>query len=489
MSATNNTKQAAWIAIGNLFSYGFGIVSSMILSRYFDKADYGTYKQVLYVYNTLLMVFTLGLPRAYSYFIPRVPLVQARSLIKKITNLFFILGSVFSVILFVFSDVIAKILNNPDLGEGLRIFAIVPLLMLPTMGLEGVLASFKKTKFMAVYTIVTRVFKLLCVAFPVMIWDLGYKGALVGFVISDVVAFVIAMYLKNMPTRGVAHERCDITIKDIFSFSIPLLVASLFGILTTSADQFFVSRYFGNEVFAEFSNGSINLPFVGMIMGACSAVLSPIFSRMSHQKVDPHKEIFPLWRSVFEKTALLVYPLVIYCLVFADVVMIVLYSGKYEGSAFYFRMKLIDNFFRIIAYAPLLINIGKVKFYSNVQMYGAIVVVILELISVYTIHTAHAISVISMLCCLGRVFVYLYGVSKIFNVKFIELFPWKTFVKILLPSAIILLLERYILIELMSINNTLVSFVISFILYILVFFALSFPLKLNYIKIIKTLKK
>ena len=61
--------------------------------------------------------------------------------------------------------------------------------MLPTMGLEGVLASFRKTKYMAIYTVLTRIFKLVCVALPVMAWDLGYKEALIGFVVSDAVAF------------------------------------------------------------------------------------------------------------------------------------------------------------------------------------------------------------------------------------------------------------------------------------------------------------
>ena len=55
---TSNTKQAAWIAIGSFFSFIVGIVSPMILSRYFGKGDYGTYKQVMYVYNTLLTIFT-----------------------------------------------------------------------------------------------------------------------------------------------------------------------------------------------------------------------------------------------------------------------------------------------------------------------------------------------------------------------------------------------------------------------------------------------
>ena len=71
VNKSNNTIQAAWVALGSLFAFGFSIVSSIILSRYFDKTDYGTYKQVIYVYHTLLIVFTLGLPKTYSYFLPR----------------------------------------------------------------------------------------------------------------------------------------------------------------------------------------------------------------------------------------------------------------------------------------------------------------------------------------------------------------------------------------------------------------------------------
>ena len=324
MAQTNNTRQAAWVAIGSLCSFGFSIVSSMILSRYFNKADYGTYKQVIYVYTSLLTVFTLGLPKAFSYFLPRVELAQSKSLIRKITNLFFLLGGVFSLLLFVFAPQIASFLNNPDLIKALRIFAIVPFLLLPTMGLDGILATYKQSKFIALYQIATNVFKLLCVALPVMIWNLGYTEALIGFVVASVITFLMALYLQYYPVHGIASERCNVTYKELFKFSIPLLFASFWGIIIASADQFFVSRYFGNEVFADFSNGSMELPFVGMITGACATVLSPVFSRMSHEKLNPKTEIYPLWMNVFEKTAKLIYPLVIYCMVFADIVMVVL---------------------------------------------------------------------------------------------------------------------------------------------------------------------
>lgn len=488
MASTNNTKQAAWVAIGSLCSFGFSIVSSMILSRYFNKADYGTYKQVMYVYHTLLTIFTLGLPKAFSYFLPRVELAQSRSLIRKITNLFFLLGGVFSLLLFVFSPQIALILKNPELTKALRIFAIVPFFLLPTMGLDGILATFRQSKYIALYHISTNIFKLLCVALPVMVWNLGYEQALWGFVVASFITFLLALYLKYLPVKNEGNEKCEITYKDIFRFSIPLLTASLWGILIHSADQFFVSRYFGNEVFAEFSNGSMELPFVGMIVGACATVLSPIFSRLSHEKVDPKKEVYPLWMSVFEKTAKLIYPLVIYCMVFADVVMVTLYSGKYVDSQNYFRIKLITNFFTLISYGPLIINIGKVKYYSRVHMFTALIVVLLEFISVKTINSPYAISWISMLCHVGKIFAMLFMVSKFFGVKFYQLFPLKLIGQILIPSALFLLLERWVLIDLCHLNSWVVLLV-SVIVYVLVYYVYSILVKMDYIGLVKPLIK
>lgn len=486
--STNNTKQAAWIGIGSLFSFGFGIISSMILSRYFDKADYGTYKQVMYVYNTLLTVFTLGLPRAYSYFLPRVPLEQSRYLIKKISTVFIVLGFIFSITLFCSAGIIARILKNEDLEIALRIFAIVPSLLLPTMGLEGILATYKKSVYMAVYTVVTRIIMLIAVVIPVCFLHGGYIEAIIGFVISSLFSLLIASYLKYLPVKDAGRDKCEITIKEVFKFSIPLLLASLWGMIIESADQFFVSRYFGNETFADFSNGNMNLPFIGMIIGATTTVLSPVFSRMSHEQVDPKTEILPLWKSVYEKSAKIIYPLVLYCLVFADSIMILLYGAQYEVSGGFFRIRLITNFFTIIAFAPLLINVGKVKFYSSVHLYGALALVLMEFIGVKVFQTPYVISVISAICVLGRIFVMLWVISRLFGVSFFQLFPIKLIIKLLIPPAFILLALRLILINYFSLSTILVI-VISLITFGILFLLYSYFAKIDYLSILKSLRK
>ena len=486
MTQTNNTKQAAWVAVGSLCSFGFTIVSSMILSRYFNKTDYGTYKQVMYVYNTLLMVFTLGLPKAFSYFLPRVELAQSKSLISKITNLFFILGGAFSVLLFVFSPQIAQFLKNPDLTKALRIFAIVPFLMLPTMGLEGILASFKQTKFIALYHVATNLFKLLCVALPVMIWGLGYEQALWGFVVASFITFLLALYLKYLPVKGQPREKTSITFKEIFNFSLPLLTASIWGILINSTDQFFISRYFGTEVFADFSNGALELPFVGMIVGACSTVLTPLFSRQVFEKSDFKTTIYPVWQSSFAKSAMLLYPIVIFCIYDAVSIMVVLYGSQYAASGAYFQVRLTVNFVKIISYYSIIMAIGATRFYSRAFAVFFFIMAGMEFLSVKLFPNPVLITVIHSVLTIINCLVFIGYIANYFKVSFFSLFPYKTLAKVI-GSSIVAILIVWCLGLLLNTEIILVQLIVDFVVFCIVYFMLSFWLKINYINIIKPL--
>jgi len=483
---TNNTIQSFWISLGSLFAFGFGILSSMILSRYFPKDDYGTYNQVLYVYNTLLSVFTLGLPKAISYFLPRIPIDQAKKLIKKITNLFFLLGGSFSVVLFIFSPQIAVILKNPDLELALKVFSPVPFFMLPTMGLEGILATYRRTQFMAVYTVLNNVLKLLLVALPVILFKGGYIQAIIGFTIASFICFVVALYLKYLPVKNAGNEHCPISYREIFRFSLPLMYASLWGVIISSADQFFISRYFGAAVFAEFSNGALELPFVGMIVGATSTVLTPLFSKKIYENANPKKEILPVWISVFEKSVMIIYPLVLYFWFFADIVMVVLFGCIYENSGIYFRIKLIVNLFSMISYIGLILAIGANKFYANVHLAHAFLLITLEYICVKLFPSPYLITTISVICRIANIFAMLIFISKYFKIRLVELFPLKLMVQILVPSIFLLLILRFGLIRLSFLNNLLIL-IIGGILYFALFYLWSSYKKIDYISIIKPL--
>ncbi len=483
---TSNTQQALWVGLGSLFSFGFAMVSSMILSRYFDKGDYGTYKQVLYVYSTFLTVFTLGLPKAFSYYLPRVPLNEAKNLISKITNLFYWLGGFFSVLLFVFSGQIAVFLNNPDLELAIRIFSPVPFLMLPTMGLESILATYRKTQFITIYTITSRILMLLCVVLPVVIFKGTYIHAIIGFVAASALTFAVAIYFKFLPVRHEANDKCNISYKEIFRFSFPLLYASLWGMIISSSDQFFISRFFGNEVFAEFSNGSMQLPFIGMVIGAGATVLGPIFSKHIHEEADFKTVTLPLWTSVFEKSVKLLYPLVIFFWFFADFIMVLLYSGIYENSSIYFRIKLVVNLFTMISYGPLIIAMGATRYYANVHMYSAILLVIFEYVAIQLFQSPYAVTAVSVICQIGRILALLIFISRSYNISLLDLFPLKLIAKILIPSIILLYIIRHIVVVTLQLNS-IFSLIVAVIAYGITYLIWSYFAKIDNLSIIKPL--
>lgn len=489
MSETNNTKQAAWIALGSLFSFGFGIISGMILSRYFSQTDYGTYRQVFYVYSSLLAVFSLGIPKAYSYFLPRSPLNQSKDLIRKITNILFVLGGFVSLLLFLGAGFVADLLKNPELKTALWIFSPVPFLMMPTLGLEGILATYRKTKFVALYTIATRIISLLCVALPVFFFDIGYKEALIYFDIGCVVSFLIALRLKYYPVRHEQNDKTEEKFSNILKFCLPLMVASLWGVLINSTDQFFISRYFGTETFAIFSNGAMELPFVGMIIGASATVLTPLFTRQVHEHADFKQEIYPIWRSSFEKSAMLIYPITIFCLFDATLVMTVMYGEAYHASGEFFQIKLFTYFFKIISFYSILLALGATRFYERVHLFNFLILAIIEYASILIWNNPLLITAIHVACTIGNCIVFLYYIARRFSVSLWFLFPKLTILKTFIASAIaigiVLFIRTYQYPQISDFSKLCADIGI----FLLAYLTVCIPLKLNYKKLIIPLIK
>lgn len=431
MTASSNSRQAMWVAIGQFCAYAIGIVSPMILSRYFDKGDYGTYKQVMYVYNTLITVFAFGLPRSYSYFIPRVSIGESKDVVRKITRLFVILGVFFSLLLYFGSSIIALILKNPDLDLALKYFSPTPLFLLPVMGLDCIMASYKRTQFIAIYSVITKIFTILCIVVPVILFKCNYLSAIIGFDIASFISFLLALYFRNIPTKGIELEKTSVTIKEILAFTAPLIIASVWIMIFQSANQFFVSRYYGNEVFADFSNGFIEFPVIPMVVNSVATVLLPLFSGMV---VNDKDNLKIAWINALEKSIKITYPIAVFSIIFAALIMTCFYGSQYESSGIYFIVKNFEGFFMIIPFYPIILALGKTNQYSNIHLVMALAIVPLEFIIVKFGLPAIMIGVVFEICVFAKVALQFRVVSRTINMTFKDLIPMKSMVRIITVS-------------------------------------------------------
>lgn len=372
MKKNSNFEQALWLGLGQFCTFAISFISAAILSRYLDKTEYGTYKQILYIYVTLQSLFTLGLPNVFSYFIPRLEPGEQKTFIDTMTRIFLVIGAVFSLILFTCSDLIAQILKNPELSVGLKLFSPFPLFTLPTLGVEGIYTAIRKTRAIAIYQLTTRVLMVLCIVLPVIILGNNYEIAVIGWGAASFITFIIAMYLKKQPYMNVNKEYVENLYKQIFEYATPLLGAFIFGFIISSADQFFISSYYGVNAFADYSNGCINIPIAVMVTSSVKSVLLPLISKAEHKgNLAPALESY---KNAVCKSSILVFPLLTFCFFFSEEIMTFIYGLQYATSSLYMKSYIIRDFISVLPYFAVLMALNMSKTYMYMHIWGAVLV-------------------------------------------------------------------------------------------------------------------
>lgn len=409
-----NFNQALWLGIGQLSTFAISIVSAAILSRFFDKTEYGTYKQILYVYTTMQTVFTVGLPGAFAYFIPRMNSSQQKTLVNGLNRIFLLLGLLFSVCLFVLSAPIARFLNNPELAMGLKLFSPFPLFTLPTMGVEGMYTALKKTKSIAYYNVFSKTAMLFCIVLPVVLFKSSYKVAVIGWGVAAFLTFIVAMYMKNKPYVEVKKELVPNMYKSIFSYSLPMMGASMAGFFITSADQIFISRYYGTETFAVYSNGCLSVPIIGMIATSVKQVLLPIFSKAD--AAGNLRGSIGIYNNAVSKSVTIIFPILLFCMFFAKEIMSFFYGQQYESSGVFWQCHMLRDFMDVFPYYSVLLAIAATKVYMYAHIGVAIFTYVIDYLLVKIGCQPYMIVVTSsLLAILLRVvcFIYIYKKTNI----------------------------------------------------------------------------
>lgn len=376
----NNTAlQGIWLGIANSSNMIVAILSSIVLSRYFDKVEYGTYKQIIFVYNTFLLIFQAGIPSVFSFFLPRYSMQEGKYIIRKLNMMLFSLGLLFSIFLFTFSDIISDILNNPELADGLKIFSIFPLFTLPTLGIEGLYVTLKNTKFIAIYQILTRVLMLCCIVLPIILIEgASYKFAIVGWGFASLISFFIALWAKIKPYKRIIEKEVLGVSKQILKYSLPIMGSSLVLLFFNSVNQIFISRYCGVETFAEFSNGFIALPFVPIFIAPFRQLLVPIFSKASQH--CEYNEAINTFNSGIIKISVILLPFIVFSIFFAKDIMIFLYGKQYSSSAIYFQIMLIFHLFELFPFTVVLSSIGRTDIQFEIDCICTVFIYIINIV-------------------------------------------------------------------------------------------------------------
>jgi O-antigen/teichoic acid export membrane protein len=230
-------KDSFWALSGNVFGKGLALVASVCIARLLGRDVFGMYGLIRTVLLSIAVFSTFGLGYTATKFIAEYTknhLQKVRAIISNIMQITLVTGSLFAILLFVFSKQIANYLGAADLYNAIRYLAVIVIFNSITTTQVGMLAGFKKFKVIARINLINGIFMLVCSVG--LTYFYGLNGALLALLMAQILN-CLQNYLevrKSIQKLNVSDDNTKYSIKrELVTFSFPVaLQEMLYSILT-----------------------------------------------------------------------------------------------------------------------------------------------------------------------------------------------------------------------------------------------------------------
>ena len=408
-------KQAGILSLTEFFRLAIKAIIGIALARLITPAELGSYRQLFLIYTTFSTLLLLGIPQSMLYFLPKAENIEKqRIIVTRSLNLISGLGLIFALCLFIFRKAISQAFNNPQLEELLIIYAIYPVFLFVTQFFSSVMMGLKQPLKVAKFTIFSVLSDLVLIV----------GAAIFAKKISIIVcAVIISAFLQWLYARISLAQYKDKKLrfdfpsfKEQMNYALPLGLSSIIGIISIQIDKFMISGFFTPEKFAIFSLGATEFPIVGVLANSINSVLLPHLNSTNTQKMGE------LYSGAVRKNAILVFPLMALCYIFAKPIYTLIYGKLYVESAIYFKIYLLVLPLRIATYGILFQAFGKTKYI----MYNSIFVFIANIILNYFMIIQFGMkgaAVATVIVTWISVIIYLFQIAKVLKLDLHAFFP------------------------------------------------------------------
>lgn len=365
--------------IGRLINAFFNLLTLPYLARTLPKDDYGTYGQVLLVGEVALLLFSLGLGQViFIQFADKEQKDDDVFMTNFLTNL--MLGVTLILGTLLLSNQIGATFHNAQLVKLIRIYGISLVFQLIVGSLDSGLIHFNKVKQMVLIEVITNVLRISSLFIAIWFFD---SLELVFLLLTSVwfVHFLLKLWFIPREVRS-GRLRKMLFYKQ-FQVGVPLGVTALVSVMFKRTDGIMISNMLSTTDYAVFRMGAIEVPFLYTIFGAVTTIIMPEVTRLyADRKVD---EIITLKRKVIRNTVALIYPTLIFVLIFSFPLLRMYLGKEYESSAWVFLTYNFVMFIRVNDYRDILIAGSRTRLIMNIVLMAFILNIVLNyfLITVY----------------------------------------------------------------------------------------------------------
>lgn len=320
-------RPAMILMSGRFLGFILAFITPLVLVRVFTQEDFGTYKQLFLLVNTLLVLAQMGMAESLYYFLPRAQESSGNYVFNTLCVLVAV-GLISVLGLWVFNNQIAALMNNAELAEYIPLAALVLFLLLIAVVLEIVMTNRKQHGLASATYALTDLMRSLCFIAPVMLFG-SLRALMVGAVSFALCRFVAALYYL----KGLFMRRSILRpglLRSQLAYAIPFGLAGILEIIQVKYHLYVVSYYFDAATFALYAVGCLQIPIVDYMMTSTSYVMMINMREKAEQ--GKAREILMIWRDTSRKLAMILIPLIVGLLVIGRELIVFLFTSAYEES-------------------------------------------------------------------------------------------------------------------------------------------------------------
>ncbi len=425
-------KDSFFTMFGKTYKSITALLFVMVISRVFSEREYGTYRQVMLIANTVNMILLLGINETISYhyrlldITKRNQLITGMILFKLLTAIPVILG------LLIFRQSVADGMNNAAIDREIYLVVLLTAVFIVASIIDNyylgagraVLLSKMQVGFYTIHYALAIIITLVTgdnflVILEITLFEL----------IKTIILFAVIFKKEHY------HFDFDYSyMKSLVAFAIPIGISLIVITINQNVDQLMVNFFFGPAQYAVYNNGAMNIPIVQLLTVSVGAVVLPKLSKLTEEV--SFEEGLKVWRTAATNTALVLISFMFMFMLFARGYVTFIFSDKYIESVPIMRVYLLRMTITFAIYSSLLLVLNKKRAIAWIAFFGLLVNIVLNYILMRTMGMVGAAVSTVIVQFLVNILEVRY-VLKYSDVKLGDIFEFKRLFGIIVTSGLV----------------------------------------------------
>ena len=323
--------KATPLVVARMVAAVITITIPLVLARAFSLEDYGTYKQLILIHQTLYQILPFGMTQSLYFFVPRTD--QRRPYFVQTLVFLLIAGAVAFLAVGLLGPWIGTTFSNPAIADYRWLLGIYIAALIGSSPLEVSLTSQGKTKASAACYLISDSLRAASMVVPILLgW--GLHGLMVCSAAFAVLRLTVTWVVLWAESEGKAWDR--VSFGRQFLYAAPFGAAMLLNYPQQAAHQYAVSASVSPEMFALYAVGCFQLPIVDLLYTPTSEVL---MVRLGELEKSGHlREGLEAFREAATRLAYVFLPLSSFLFVVAPHFIGGLFGPKYLAAVPIFRI-------------------------------------------------------------------------------------------------------------------------------------------------------